>query len=369
MTVAGLPSLIALQGLQPHGKKGQWDSKVRLVAHTGRWLSWCQALPLPNPHLKFPSLRRSLFCMVKVKVSFAFLQTLLYFAEAGTGSEILTPWKGRGTEILKWNWCFQVKGIFQWAVCLLAYCTWHYHQHPTDTAQVYRMPAFHSAGDCRRQAEGSESLVLPTREATASGSDERKNGATPQGLCSSSFWLSALVLDSQVSLNFSKGDLFENPSGCQRNSPFPHHRSTPGRLPKKSKYHRLPQRGGRGSSKVVGLLRMRSGRKGQQKRASLLSNRDTNKDLLAARNSALKPCKTRKPSHGQKGHIAWWGTTAWSWIWAKGHFAVCKGNSMRDTELSLSFSYLEDGHKAMTHMLRGNVSMLPQDWQAEHTHL
>jgi hypothetical protein len=30
---------------------------------------------------------------------------------------------------------------------------------------------------------------------------------------------------------------------------------------------------------------------------------------------------------------------------------------MRGTELSLSVSYLEDGHKAMTHVLRSNVSM------------
>lgn len=118
----------------------------------------------------------------------------------------------------------------------------------------------------------------------------KENGATSQHPCSPSFRLSALVRDSQVSLNFNKGDLFKNPSGCQRNSPFPHHRSTPGKLQKQSKYHWLPQRGGGGSSVVVGLFR--SGRKGQKKRASLSSNRDINKDLQAARNLALKPCKT-----------------------------------------------------------------------------
>lgn len=159
-----------------------------------------------------------------------------------------------------------------------------------DTSWVYRESAFHTARDRRRQAEGSELFALRTREAMASASDERENGATSQHPCSPSFRLSALVRDSQVSLNFNKEDLFENPSGCQRNSPFPHHRSTPGKLQKESKYHWLPHRGGGGSSVVVGLLR--SGRKGQKKRASLSSNRDINKDLLAARNLALKPCKT-----------------------------------------------------------------------------
>lgn len=39
--------------------------------------------------------------MVKVKVSFACLQTLPYFAEVGTGSEIWAQWKGKRNEILK----------------------------------------------------------------------------------------------------------------------------------------------------------------------------------------------------------------------------------------------------------------------------
>lgn len=64
------------------------------------------------PTLQFPSLRRNPFCMVKVKVSFACLQTLSYFAEVGTGSEILTRWKGKRNEILKWNGYSWVEAIF-----------------------------------------------------------------------------------------------------------------------------------------------------------------------------------------------------------------------------------------------------------------
>lgn len=70
---------------------------------------------------------------------------------------------------------------------------------------------------------------------------------------------------------------------------------------KKSKYHWPPRRDGRESSKVVGLLEMRSSRKGWQRRSSLLSNRDINKDSLSARNSTLK---NEKNLHGQKGCIA-----------------------------------------------------------------
>lgn len=177
----------------------------------------------------------------------------------------------------------------------------------------------------------------------ASGSDERQSGATSQHPGSPFFRLSALVRDSQVSLNFNKGDLFENPSGCQRNSPFPHHQSTPGKLQKKSKYHWLPQRGGGGSSAIVGLLRTRSGRKGQKKRASLLSNRDINKDLLAARNLALKPCKTT------------WSERAYCLLGYKSteldvnQRPLCslQRSIVSETRTSLSFSYLEDGHKAM----------------------
>lgn len=72
---------------------------------------------------------------------------------------------------------------------------------------------------------------------------------------------------------------------------------------KKNKYDRLLRRGGAGGRVVVGLVRMRSARKGQQRTAPLLSDRVTNKHLLAAGNSALKPCKMRKTSHGQKGYI------------------------------------------------------------------
>jgi hypothetical protein len=65
-----------------------------------------------------------------------------------------------------------------------------------------------------------------------SGSDERPNGVKFQHPCPSSFQLSWPGLDSQVRLNFSQGVLFENPSGYQRDSPFSHHRSTPGKLQK-----------------------------------------------------------------------------------------------------------------------------------------
>lgn len=66
---------------------------------------WKMALLMSSslslPALQFPSLRRDPFCMDKVKVSFACLQTPPYFAEVGTGSEILTQWKGKRNEILK----------------------------------------------------------------------------------------------------------------------------------------------------------------------------------------------------------------------------------------------------------------------------
>lgn len=60
-------------------------------------------------------------------------------------------------------------------------------------------------------------------------------------------------------------------------------------LAKKNKQCRRLQRVGARSSVVVGLLRKRSGRRGQQRGASLLSDRVTDKYLRAAGNSALKP--------------------------------------------------------------------------------
>lgn len=61
------------------------------------------------------------------------------------------------------------------------------------------------------------------------------------------------------------------------------------------------RRAGARNSTAVGLLRMRSGRKGWQRRAPLLSDRVTNKHLLAAGSSALKACKMRNIWYGQKG--------------------------------------------------------------------
>lgn len=70
---------------------------------------WKMALLMSSslslPALQFPSLRRDPFCMVKVKMSFACLQTLPYFAEVGTGSEIFDTVEREK----KWN--FEMKLI------------------------------------------------------------------------------------------------------------------------------------------------------------------------------------------------------------------------------------------------------------------
>lgn len=142
----------------------------------------------------------------------------------------------------------------------------------------------------------AEILVYPTRKITSSASDNRVTGNST---------LASLRVSFQVSNAFGtvwpgvfelKRALLENPSGCQRNSLFPHQQATQRRLG-------CDREAGAGSSVVVGLLRMRSGRKGQQRRASLLSDRVTNKHFPAAGNSALKLCKMRKTWCGQKGSV------------------------------------------------------------------
>lgn len=100
-----------------------------------------------------------------------------------------------------------------------------------------------------------------------------------------------------------KGALSENPSGGQRNSLFHISNLPKAGLAKKNKYHGLLKRGGGGSSVVVGLLRMRSGRRGQRRRASLLSDRVTDKHLPAAGNLALKPCQATNAWYGQEGYV------------------------------------------------------------------
>lgn len=93
---------------------------------------------------------------------------------------------------------------------------------------------------------------------------------------------------------------------------------------------------------------MRSGRKGQHRRASLLSDGVTNKHLLAARNSALKPCKMRKTWCGQKGYT---DKVRRNRFKLRATQPFISAYSMSSLELSLSLSSLVNGHKAKNRVL------------------
>lgn len=101
---------------------------------------------------------------------------------------------------------------------------------------------------------------------------------------------------------------------------------------------------------------MRSGRKGQHRRASLLSDGVTNKHLLAAGNSALKPCKMRKTWYGQKGYI---DKARQNRFKVRATQPFPSAYSMSGLELSLGLSSLLSGRKAKNDVPGGDISLLP----------
>ena len=185
------------------------------------------------------------------------------------------------------------------AARFLEYCTLSAPNPTPPPSQIRRNPATHHGPWTMggRWAVRVSVGKLPHRAQVKAW-----KGAARHHLCSS-VWLSNTIGTRRSGVFELKGALFENPSRCQRNSLF-HISSLPkAGSAKKNKYHGLLKRGGSREQCGVGLLRMRSGRRGQQRRASLLSDRVTNKHLPAVGNLALKACQATNTWYGQKGCV------------------------------------------------------------------